>query len=73
MLLTLIPVYVQLAIAFEDNVAGDFGDLGKLLVGGVLVAVFVAVGFTVVRMRLRDKKPPAPDFISINSNRHNEP
>ena len=66
MLLSLIPVYLGLVMALEDNVATDFGDPGILLAGGVIAAVFLAVGFTVVRLRLRDKKRPAPDFISIN-------
>jgi hypothetical protein len=34
--------------------------------GGVLAAIAVAVTFTLVRLRLRDKKPPATSFISIN-------
>ena len=44
----------------------DFKDLGKLMLAGFVLAVGVGIAFTVIRMRLRDKKPPA-DFISINS------
>ena len=47
--------------------AGNFDDLGKLLLGGVVAAIVVAVGFTLVRFRLRDKKPPTSSFISISS------
>jgi hypothetical protein len=47
----------------------DFKDLGKLLLGGFALAVAAAVGFTIVRLRLRDKKPPAAQFISINSSK----
>jgi len=50
----------------QEN-AGNFDDLGKLLLGGVVAAIVVAVGFTFVRFRLRDKKPPASSFISISS------
>lgn len=50
----------------QEN-AGNFDDLGKLLLGGVVAAIVVAVGFTLVRFRLRDKKPPASSFISISS------
>ena len=32
----------------------DFQDLGKLLLGGVIAAVVVAIAFTFVRMKLRD-------------------
>jgi len=45
----------------------NFDDLGKLLLGGVAAAIVVAVGFTVVRFKLRDKKPPTSSFISISS------
>ncbi len=66
MLPSLMLVYFILVLALDENVASDFGDLGKLLLGGVLVAIVVAVAFTLIRIRLRDKKPPANDFISIN-------
>ena len=43
----------------------DFQDLGKLLLGGVVAAIVVAIAFTFVRMKLRDKKPHNSSFISI--------
>ena len=49
----------------QENSA-NFDDLGKLLLGGVVAAIVVAVGFTLVRFRLRDKKPQESGFISIN-------
>ena len=58
-------VMVLLNLLQENT--GNFDDLGKLLLGGVVAAIVVAVGFTLVRFRLRDKKPPASNFISINS------
>jgi len=50
-----------------QETAGEFDDLGTLLLGGVAAAVVVAVAFTLVRFRLRDKKPAKSNFISINS------
>ena len=47
----------------------DFEDLGTLLLGGVAAAIVFAVGFTVVRFRLRDKKPQSSGFISISSDK----
>ena len=68
MLLSLIPVYYVFAMTLiEENPASEFGDLGKLLLAGVIAAIAIAVAFTFVRLRLRDKKPPAADFISIKS------
>lgn len=54
----------------ESN--GVFDDLGKLLLGGVVAAIVVAIGFTLIRMRMRDKKPQAPSFISISSTEREE-
>ena len=50
----------------------DFQDLGKLLLGGVIAAVVVAIAFTFVRMKLRDKKPHTSSFISIAADGENE-
>jgi hypothetical protein len=55
-----------LMLLLEEN-ASHFDDLGKLLLGGVVAAIVVAVGFTLIRFRLRDKKPQDSGFISINS------
>lgn len=49
----------------ENTATSSFDDLGKLLLYGVAAAIVVAVGFTVVRFRMRDKKPPTSNFISI--------
>lgn len=49
--------------------AGNFNDLGKLLLGGVAAAIVVAVVFTLIRFRLRDKRPQTSNFISISSDK----
>ena len=49
----------------ENATTSSFDDLGKLLLGGVAAAIVVAVGFVLIQFRLRDKKPPASNFISI--------
>jgi hypothetical protein len=56
-------------ISLLQEDAGNFDDLGKLLLGGVAAAIVVAVAFTLVRFRLRDKKPPTSNFISISSDK----
>ena len=50
----------------QESVGSDFGDLGRQLLVGFAVAVIVAIGFTVIKLRLRDKQPPAA-FISITN------
>ena len=52
---------------FQQSEASDFGDLGTLLLVGFLLAVGGGVAFTLIRLRLRERKPPAARIISINS------
>ena len=48
----------------SDETSSDFNGLGKQLLGGFALAVVVAVALTFIKLRLRDKQPPAK-FISI--------
>jgi hypothetical protein len=50
----------------ESEIASDFNELGKLLLGGFAAAVVVALAFTLVKLRLRERKPPTTDFLSID-------
>ena len=54
-------------ISLLQETQTDFNDLGKLLLGGVAAAIVFAVGFTFVRLRLRDKNPQPSNFISISA------
>jgi len=51
----------------DETPTAAFDDMGKLLLGGTIAAVIVAVSFTLIRFRMRDKKPPTSNFISISS------
>ena len=44
-----------------------FDDLGKLLLGGTVAAIVIAIGFTLIRLRMREKRPQTSNFISISS------
>jgi hypothetical protein len=57
---------VVLVILLQENTS-SFDDLGKLLLGGVAAAIVVAVGFTIVRFKLRGRKPETSSFLSISS------
>ncbi len=59
-------------IALLQETETHFNDLGKLLLGGVAAAIVLAVAFTFVRLRLRDKKPPTSSFISISASEKNQ-
>jgi hypothetical protein len=52
----------------QDNTFSDFGDLGKQLLGGFVIAVVVAVAYAFIKLRLRDQKP-STQFISISSSK----
>jgi hypothetical protein len=68
LLLLLIPdIHVLAMFLIQEEIAEDFNDLGKLLLGGFALAVAVAIAFSFVRLRLRDKKVPTSQFISISS------
>ena len=72
MFLSLISVYVLLVMLYQENATTDFADLGKLMLAGLGLALVVAVSFTIIRFRLRDKKPETDNFISINSFRQKD-
>jgi predicted permease len=59
---------IALINLLQEN-SSSFDDLGMLLLGGVAAAIVVAVAFTFVRFRLRDKKPQTSNFISISSDK----
>lgn len=58
--------FAAMAMILEGE-ATDFSGLGKLMLGGFVLAVGIAITFTFIRLRLRDKKPAPPQFISISS------
>ena len=55
----------------QDDTTADFSELGSKLLGGFALAVVVAVTFAVLKLRWRDKNPPA-SFISINPTERND-
>jgi hypothetical protein len=70
---TTLALYLSLlTISFlQEDLTADFGELGGKLLGGFVLAVVVAVTFAVLKMRWRDKNPPA-QFISINPGERND-
>lgn len=61
-----------IAICFlQDDATADFSELGSKLLGGFALAVIVAVTYAVLKLRWRDKNPPA-QFISIKPTETND-
>ena len=67
--MNLLPLCLNALILLnlQEAPTAAFDDLGKLLLGGTIAAIVLAVGFTLVRLRMRDKKPQTSSFISISS------
>jgi hypothetical protein len=69
----LVVLYTWISlISVIQETQTDFQDLGTLLLVGVVVAIGVALAFTFIRFKLRDKRPPTSAFISIASKREEE-
>ena len=69
MILFTLCINTLVLISFLQETPTNFDELGTLLLGGVAAAIVLAVGFTLVRFRLRDKKPQTSNFISISSDK----
>ena len=61
-LLNILEVFVS-----DADVLEDMNDLGTLMLGGFILALVGAIAITIIRLRIREKRPEAPQFISINS------
>ena len=59
-------VYVAMIISDCDECG--FNDLGKLLFGGLILAILVGVGGSLLWRRMREKNSSAPEFVSIKPN-----
>jgi len=57
----LVVLAIHLILEAEET---DFSGLGKMMLAGFVLAIGVALAITFIRLRARDKKPPA-QFISI--------
>jgi hypothetical protein len=65
---SLFHVLVVFEIFTSDaDALADMNDLGTLMLGGFVLALVGAIAITVIRLRIREKKPQATQFISINS------
>ena len=63
-------IYVRdilLIFVSDGDAPGEMNDLGIFMLAGFILAVVVAIGLTIIRLRLREKRPQSAQFISINS------
>ena len=59
-------IYVAMLISDCDECG--FNDLGKLLFGGLVLAILVGVGGSLLWRRMKEKNATESDFVSIKSN-----
>jgi len=55
-------------IVLSDCDECGFNDLGKLLFGGLILAIIVGVGGSLLWRRIREKQNSGSEFVSIKSN-----
>lgn len=60
-------VYVAMLVSDCDECG--FNDLGKLLFGGLVLAILVGVGGSLLWRRMKEKQNNASEFVSIRGNR----
>jgi hypothetical protein len=51
----------------DEDALGEMNDLGIFMLAGFILAVVVAIALTIIRIRLREKRPQAAQYISIHS------
>ncbi len=76
-LLSASPLGAAAATAFQDSLLAlmavadcdecGFNDLGKLLFGGLILAVLVGIAVSVIRHRAQRGRSQSSDFVSIRS------
>ena len=62
-------VYVAMLISDCDECG--FNDLGKLLFGGLMLAILVGVGGSLLWRRMKEKQNAPSEFVSIRENERN--
>lgn len=69
---------ISLLLAFSfmaqasDAQINSFDDLGKLLIGGLLSAIGVAIVIVLLKLKSQNKGDTTNDFISISPTRHKD-
>ncbi len=66
-IITAATFFLGLFFFTSEVTATDFDDLGKLMLGGFLAAIAVALLFTFIKLKLREKRPQGAEFISITA------
>ncbi len=70
-ILTMLQDTIYAAMALTDCDECGFNDLGKLLLGGLILALIVGILISVLRWRL-DHKTNSTEFVSIRAGNHKD-
>jgi uncharacterized membrane protein len=71
LIISLISIFSLMAQAPQTE-AGSFDDLGKLLFGGLLSAVCVAIVIVFLKLKSQGKEGATTDFLSITQTKHKD-
>lgn len=69
--LSLISIVLFVAQSAEAE-AGNFDDLGKLLLGGLLSAIGLAIVVVFIKLKTQDKEGATNDFVSISPHKQKD-
>jgi hypothetical protein len=67
LLMTVIQDVIYAALFVSDCDECGFNDLGKLLFGGLIVAIVVGVAISILHRRVKDRSNEGTGFVSIRS------
>lgn len=71
-LVSAIENVIYAALILSDCEECGFNDLGKLLFGGVILAVLVGVGLSILIRRMKEKGPATSEFVSISATKRED-
>lgn len=72
LLINAIENVIYAALILSDCEECAFNDLGKLLFGGVILAVAVGISVSLLYRRIRDKETASQQFVSIRATKREE-
>ena len=69
---TVVQDVIYAALIVSDCDECGFNDLGRLLFGGLILAILVGIAVSLLHRRLKEKRAGASEFVSIRSSNREE-
>ena len=72
LLFSAIENVIYFALIISDCDECGFNDLGKLLFGGLILALLVGVGLSILIRKRKERGPATSEFVSIRATRRDD-